>query len=390
MKIAAVLFAFLTFASFTNVTSAQTDDTNNLSVAGAAIHVELNRNYYLGVLYTNDSNASITELLNIDIPHKLEMLVTHKHISPRRFASIWNTRIAINNMRYTDELTALTDDVIGFASVLKDRVYNGDKISIANSPSRDALIVSVNGIEIDTFKRDLYPMLLRAWIGSTPPSTEFKQGMLSKGDITPSLVDQIHGWQVTAEQIARIESWAGPSAEELAAIEAEEIAKQKALEAEEKAKADEAAKAKAEAAKIAAAKRAQELKKKAAKAKIAARPKGDDIFEDDEDADLQDAAEQFASQLYRSQLLKWAYKYVRYPKRALEKEQEGQVIYQVTIDRSGNVVGLNLAQSSSYSLLDRSAEKSIDRAEPFPVIPSKIQGKQFTFDMPINFKLPKN
>ncbi len=360
---------------------AQAADTDNLFIAGAAIHNELRKDYYVGVLLTGNTGASADELLNSDLAHRLDMLITHKSLSSRRFASVWSTRIAINNMAYTDQLTAMADDVIAFTSVVKDRVFQGDRVSIANSPEADALIVSINGVELQRFDRSLYPMLLRAWIGSTPPSTEYKQGILSKGDIAPALVDQINNWSVSGEQVARIEAWKGPTPEEIAALEAQQKAEEEA-EAQRLAKLEADAKKK-EAARIAAAK---EKARKAAAAKAAAAQLL--LAEEEEDEDLLDAADEFAAQLYRSQLLKWTYKYVRYPKRALERDQEGTVVYEVTIDRDGNVIKADEKAASEHSTLNSETGRAIERAEPYPAMPADVKGEQFTFEMPIKFTIP--
>ena len=110
---------------------------------------------------------------------------------------------------------------------------------------------------------------------------------------------------------------------------------------------------------------------------------------EEESAPLLTAESLLNRQLYHSQLLKWTYKYIRYPKRAVSRGHEGSVRVAVVIDRDGNVKNVSEVESSKYSTLNREALGAVNRAIPFPAIPEGIEGEEFAFSLPIVFRLPK-
>lgn len=94
-------------------------------------------------------------------------------------------------------------------------------------------------------------------------------------------------------------------------------------------------------------------------------------------------------QLYHSKLLKWTYKYLSYPRRALKRGQQGSVRLTVVIDREGNVQEVTAVEESRFALLNREALGAVKRAEPFPPVPDTVSGERFEFSLPIVFRLPK-
>ncbi|MEM7562285.1 MAG: energy transducer TonB, partial [Pseudomonadota bacterium] len=57
------------------------------------------------------------------------------------------------------------------------------------------------------------------------------------------------------------------------------------------------------------------------------------------------------------------------------------------IDRDGNLVQYEIAESSGHSLLDREVEKLVQRASPFPKVPSEVRGNTIKFTVPIVFTI---
>lgn len=91
--------------------------------------------------------------------------------------------------------------------------------------------------------------------------------------------------------------------------------------------------------------------------------------------------------IYRSNLLKKTYKHIVYPDSAIDKNQEGDVILRVTVDRSGKVKNIKYDLRARYNSLNKAAKSAIESAQPFPEVPSRIEGDVFELLMPIRFRL---
>lgn len=87
-------------------------------------------------------------------------------------------------------------------------------------------------------------------------------------------------------------------------------------------------------------------------------------------------------------LLRHTFKYIRYPKRAQERGQEGSVRLSVTIDSQGQVKDVQPLQESRYTSLNREAREAVRRASPFPAVPPQLAGEDYQFTVPISFRLP--
>lgn len=80
-------------------------------------------------------------------------------------------------------------------------------------------------------------------------------------------------------------------------------------------------------------------------------------------------------------------KHQRYPGEARSRGQQGSVIVQFAIDRSGKLVEKLLQKSSGNPRLDEEALAAIERASPFPLPPEEEPGELLKYSMPIVFKI---
>lgn len=71
---------------------------------------------------------------------------------------------------------------------------------------------------------------------------------------------------------------------------------------------------------------------------------------------------------------------VEYPPLARERGWEGVAHVRFGIERSGAPVGVKVARSSGHALLDRAAERSVDRAAPLPWVYGRVE-------VPVRFRL---
>lgn len=80
-------------------------------------------------------------------------------------------------------------------------------------------------------------------------------------------------------------------------------------------------------------------------------------------------------------------KHQRYPSDARDRNHQGTVIVEFTIDRSGRLTGRKLSQSSGFSDLDEEALATLDRANPFPLPPDDENDELYRFKLPIQFHI---
>ncbi len=73
-----------------------------------------------------------------------------------------------------------------------------------------------------------------------------------------------------------------------------------------------------------------------------------------------------------------------YPGFAAKRSQSGRSVYEVTVDRSGNLVDADLIESAGHRSLRTAARKVVEQAE-FPALPSDYRGDHLTFSLRLNY-----
>ena len=90
---------------------------------------------------------------------------------------------------------------------------------------------------------------------------------------------------------------------------------------------------------------------------------------------------------WHTRLLMHLERHKRYPRSSVQRRQQGVVEIQFIVDRMGYVLHKRLVNSSGSVLLDRSALKLIERAQPLPAPPVGIPDGQLDLTVPIRFFL---
>ncbi|MEH2484400.1 cell envelope integrity protein TolA [Bradyrhizobium sp. AZCC 2230] len=75
----------------------------------------------------------------------------------------------------------------------------------------------------------------------------------------------------------------------------------------------------------------------------------------------------------------------RYPK---DKNSTTTVKLSLVLNRRGNVVSVDVAESSGDPAFDSAAISMVRRSDPVPVPPAELTDDQFSFSLPVNFKKP--
>jgi protein TonB len=74
-----------------------------------------------------------------------------------------------------------------------------------------------------------------------------------------------------------------------------------------------------------------------------------------------------------------------YPASARARRQQGVVLIRFTLSRRGDVLGIALAESSGFALLDREALALPKRASPLPPPPDDVKGERIELVVPVEF-----
>ncbi len=354
---------------------------------GIALHSDLSKEQFIGALYSNPLSNNPDTVLNSTQAMRMELkIVTPEGLPTRRFSRWWIEGMGINHSNNPALLTEQADNVVKFDGLFKGRFAQNDHIVFSYEPSK-GMNVLVNDVLLGNIASEkFFGMILKTWIGRVPFSSDFKDGVLKNGAVNADLKKRFDSIKPTKERIADVVGWTKikPGIELASEKDTTKTSSSHASSTDNTklVAAQKTEQAKAEAAKLEAAKLAAQ-KASAANKSVA---KSSD---DDEDRPVLTAQTLLARQFYVSDLLKKIFTLTRYPKRALERNQEGSVRVAVIIDRQGNIISTSILQSSEYTSFNDAALDAVNKAAPYPKIPDAISGATFEFTAPIKFTLPK-
>jgi protein TonB len=90
---------------------------------------------------------------------------------------------------------------------------------------------------------------------------------------------------------------------------------------------------------------------------------------------------------YLAELQRHLAQHYEYPRRARRLGQEGTVSLTIGFNRDGSLNRTELVDRSGYGILDEAAVEMLQRAEPLPRVPDKIEGDTFRLQLPIRFQM---
>lgn len=120
-----------------------------------------------------------------------------------------------------------------------------------------------------------------------------------------------------------------------------------------------------------------------------ARPTPAPVEDDEEEEEelVVSGASILARQFYVTEVIRKSMQVLEYPRRAIQRNQQGSVRLSVTVDRNGQVLDVTTLEESRYSLLNKEAVDIVARAAPFPPLPDALKGPSLTFALPVVFIL---
>jgi periplasmic protein TonB len=88
---------------------------------------------------------------------------------------------------------------------------------------------------------------------------------------------------------------------------------------------------------------------------------------------------------YEQQIARWVERYREYPLAARRRGLEGTAVVRLRLGADGTVLQAQIVRDTGHALLDRAALGMIERAAPFPGIPSELGGSSVEVLVPIQF-----
>lgn len=370
---------------------------------GLAIHSELGKESFIAGLSVSSLSSNSRDILIADEDKRIQVRVLTDRISARSFKRMWIEGMAINAS--SSELSENAQNMANFSNMLKYKLTAGDIFTIDRVG--DGVNVVLNGVLLGQIPdTEFFDLLLRTLIGPVPLSSDFRDGLLAAGQIDDGLLARFDNTFPSDERIAAVESAVQSRPKPEPVVEgasASEVATTTKPTIEPPAPAAPAV-APAIAAPVVGSAPAIKPPTVAANTAPAATPapkatpkptpapqqqallNSDLIEEDEEDIDFT-AESLLAQQLYIAELKKWSYKFLKYPRRALERSWEGNVRLAITIDREGAVKDVVIVEESEHSTLTKAAVRAVNEASPFPELPKEMSGDEFAFTLPIVFRL---
>jgi len=354
-----------------------------LQLNGLAPYSQLRKEYYIGGLFLGWPGRDPATIANMPGKKRMELRVTADRWPPMRFAQQWNQLILINND--SGVLDANVMDVLAFTGFPKGDLIEGDQLVIELEPEAGTS-VSLNGTAVlHTGSPALFNLLLNTWIGLRPPSSEFKRDILNR-PTDRSASELLARFETVTPNESRKKAVAAWTAK--TETETTTPAKPKPAEVATAARSEPPVKAKSElkpasaAPAPVAAKMPAETREPAPADNATAQANAQRAKEE------RDKAQSALYNDYLAQVRRQVNKHIEYPRRAIKEGLEGLVVLRVQLDRLGNPLSIELAQSA-HDILDKAAQSAVKDALPFPAASERLEGSQFQFLVPIVFKLTR-
>jgi TonB family protein len=380
------------------------------SIVGLAVHQETGRNIYLAALLSSEFGTTPENFVNSQGERVMEHRVVARRTSIRSLLGSTLLQGELASGAQPDANTAqFVDEII---SEVEGSLYAGDSLTIRQLES-GATIAELNGVQMaSTNDTDVFTFFLMAWIGLEGPSAAFRSSIMDPS-INQDLMTVYDASVPDEERLALVASWIeeSPQPEEIAAPAAVAIAaavkpaapkpELPAAESEEpvvvaQVAEDESTSVESPSVEEQAAPEMTEEPVQMASVQ-AFEQDGMDMGDVGADIDAIDVAE-YSQRLgeFNTSIIKQVYSEIRYPRSAVRRGIQGTLELDVTMNSKGQLVSVEVAQTSGYKMLDNSAlsaansalaEIGSERLDPVAIAEYGVGEGQIIVPVPVSFVL---
>ncbi|MGH1373098.1 MAG: TonB family protein [Cellvibrionaceae bacterium] len=380
---------------------------------GLSSYEQLSRTlFYAGLTSKRGINAD--ELLQGDVAFQLDVVISSKSLSARRWRNLLMEGVMINHP--ADQLSSYADDLNQMMSQFTFRLRQGDRFAVQYHPVNGSKI-RLNGLDLGRFEQPQFSLLLlRGWVGDVPLSTDFKVSLFS--DQSSDIQTQMDSLTVTAERRAETsraltgntgaikaaknqpaEIKVAPKKPSVSALPvntsiAVTVVKPEPLAAS--VEAEKNSQAVNSEPNGSSAPLAQPLPEAEAAVAASSNERSAQSRERVSDTDIDEPANEDIVEVMSEELLRLRQNYYRQlvaavnakkaiPFKAFQRGWKGDVRIEVSINRLGEVLEVTILEPSRYPLFNEQAITAAKTAEPLPEIPGEIRDENFTFSVPLSY-----
>ena len=368
-----------------------------LRLLGIGMAQELRTDIYLGALFAPADAATLDAALADSVPKRMSIKIVAEKWSARELGRTFKERIALNNPRPVWQ--AQGQHIIAFANTFKDNLQRGDTVNFDHVPGVGTEI-SINGSKLNTIRStSFFALLVNAWVGDLPPSQAFKAAVTGKGDakLRTNLTAQ---YDTLIPAAGRTFTAVAEKAEEPKPAE-KKVAETKPVETKPVEKPAEKPVTKPAETKpaetVVAAVDTKPAETKPVETKPAERPAPKAV---------QPAVDPLASigpldvpaveavidpdllfGDYKREAMKVFRKNQFYPPKAFKDQLTGEGVVRATVDKSGNMLAVEVVESTGERLLDRAMIDMVTKSMPLPALPPELPEESYNIDVPVRFTL---
>lgn len=393
---------------------------------GFAEYVELGQEQFVVSLNAESFDLASDQSFSLRGRQQINLKVSAARLSPRKLLRFFIQGAAVNND--TSRLKNNAIHMASFAALIKGRLKKGDHLSLSYDGESQTAI-SINEVALtEISSAEFFSMILSVFVGDVPPTREFKNAILGIEEsasararyaelaAAPERKLAIRDWLAVA--VKTLDDASKPQAEAAAAVPARNIrvpsqnaennvstqaenpvvadvegGVSPALEAEAKPKPKPDSKpessSKGRGTKVSLL-GGKDRVKSAIQLAISGSPSpATNLLGDREEASSSPitATNILKVQRYSKRLLNLSRRQIIYPKKALQLNRSGSVLARVLINRQGRLKNISLVNSAQYPDLNKAVVRGIKKAQPFPPIPKELNTEEFSFVVPVVFKL---
>ncbi|NQD36455.1 TonB family protein [Permianibacter sp. IMCC34836] len=373
----------------------------DLQVLGIGMAQELRTDIYLGAIFAPADVKTLDAALADNVPKRMSIKIVAEKWSARELGRTFKERIALNNPRPVWQ--GQGQYIIAFANTFKDNLQRGDTVTFDHVPGVGTEI-AINGGKVNTIRStSFFNLLLNAWVGDLPPSQAFKAAVTGKGDPkqrTTYIAQYDTLLPVAGRTFAAVADEVKKPADvkpaetkpvETKPVETKPVAPTKPVETKPLVAETKPVETKpVEIAKPVESKPV-ETKPVVAESKPAkAEPKVEPVaaipmldipaVEAVIDPDLL-----FGD--YKREAMKLFRKNQFYPPKAFKDKLTGEGVVRATVDKSGNMLAVEVVESTGERLLDRAMVDMVTKSMPLPALPPELPEDSYNIDIPVRFTL---
>lgn len=363
-----------------------------LQVMGIGMAQELRTDIYLGAIFAPADVKTIDAAMADNVPKRMSIKIVAEKWSARELGRTIKERIALNNPRPIWQ--AQGANIVALGNTFKDNLVRGDTVNFDHVPGVGTEI-SINGSKLNTIRStSFFVLLMNAWVGDLPPSQAFKAAVA--GTDNKKRNDYINQYDSLQPMPGR--TFTAVAAAEPEAKPADKKADGKTVAAAAAGAAVVASKPESKPAEV---KPEPKPETKVAETKPEPKPEPKPAKVEQKPVEVAPVAlaaldipaveavvdPDLLLGDYKREAMKSFRKNQFYPPKAFKDKLTGEGMVRVAVDKNGNLVSVDVVESTGERLLDKAMLDMVNKSMPLAPLPPELTEDSYNIDIPVRFVL---